>query len=263
MTGTTLTEGRPSAGGPPADPEAWIRRFVPAPEAPVRLVCLPHAGGSAAFYHPVARALAPGVDVLAIQYPGRQDRRHEPGITRLDRLADLVAEVLAPWTDRPLVLFGHSMGALLGYEVTARLEAAGTPPRALIASARRAPSRHRDESVHLRPDEGVVDELRLLGGVERAFLEDPELRAMILPAIRSDYEAIETYRHPPRPPLRTPVTVLTGDTDPQVTPEEAAAWAAHTSAAFTRHTFTGGHFYLTEHIPEVLDLIRAATGRRD
>jgi surfactin synthase thioesterase subunit len=263
MTGTVQTQGRPSAGGPPSvDPEDWIRRFQPAPEAPVRLVCLPHAGGSAAFYHPVARALAPEVDVLAVQYPGRQDRRHEPGITRLDRLADLVTEALAPWTDRPLVLFGHSMGALLGYEVTARLEAAGTAPRALIASARRAPSRYRDESVHLRPDEGVVDELRLLGGVERAFLEDPELRAMILPSIRSDYEAIETYRHPARPPLRTPVTVLTGDADPQVTAEEATAWARHTTD-FALHTFAGGHFYLTEHIPEVLDLIRSVVGGPD
>lgn len=259
MNATTASHGRPAPGGRAAlaGTDPWIRRFQPAPEAPVRLVCLPHAGGSAALYAPYARALAPVADVLAIQYPGRQDRRAEPGVTRLELLADLVTDALGAWTDRPLVVFGHSMGALLGYEVTARLEAAGTPPRALVASGRRAPSRYREESVHLRTDEGVVRELRHLGGVDPAFLDEPELRAMILPAVRSDYEAIETYRHPPRAPLRTPLAVLTGDSDPQVTTEEAAAWAAHTTGDFTLRTFPGGHFYLNEHTPQVLSLLRA------
>lgn len=238
--------------------DTWIRRLRPAPEAPVQLVCLPHAGGSAAFYHPVAKALAPDVDVLAVQYPGRQDRHREPGLTSLTELADRVADALSPWAERPLVLFGHSMGALLGYEVAARLEAAGTAPLALFASARRAPSIHREQSVHLRSDEGVVDELRSLGGVEPVFLEDPELRGLILPAVRSDYEAIETYRHTARPPLGIPVTVLTGDDDPQVTAEEAAAWSAHTTGPFALRTFEGGHFYLTDHFSEVLSLLRAA-----
>lgn len=242
--------------------DTWIRRFQPSPDAPVRLVCLPHAGGSASFYFPVARALAPDADVLTVQYPGRQDRRTEPPLTRLTDLADQVADALSPWTDRPLVLFGHSMGALLGYEVATRLEAAGTAPLALVASARRAPSRHRQESVHLRSDEGVVDELRLLGGMDTAFLEDPELREMILPAMRADYEAIETYRHTPRPPLTTPITVLTGDDDPQVTADEARSWSAHTTGPFALHTFKGGHFYLTEHNEAVLGHLRQALDTR-
>lgn len=101
-----------------------------------------------------------------------------------------------------------------------------------------------------------MDELRLLGGVEPVFLEDPELRSLILPAVRSDYEAIETYRHTARPPLGIPVTVLTGDGDPQVTAEEAAAWSAHTTGPFALRTFEGGHFYLTDHFSEVLSLLR-------
>ncbi|WP_078852181.1 thioesterase II family protein [Streptomyces sp. NRRL B-3229] len=258
MNATTAVHGRPAPGGRTAreSTDPWIRRFDPASEAPVRLVCLPHAGGSASVHAPFARALAPVADVLAIQYPGRQERRTEPGITRLTDLADRVADALAAWADRPLVVFGHSMGALLGYEVTARLEAAGTAPRALVASGRRAPSRPRAGSVHLRTDEGVLQELRRLGGVDPVFLDDPELRAMILPSVRSDYEAIETYRHPPRPPLGTPITALTGDTDPEVTPEEAAAWASHTTAAFALHTFTGGHFFLDDHMTEVLTILR-------
>lgn len=242
--------------------DTWIRRFQPNPDAPVRLVCLPHAGGSASFYFPVARALAPHADVLTIQYPGRQDRRTEPALTRLTALADQVADALSPWTDRPLVLFGHSMGALLGYEIATRLEAVGTAPLALVASARRAPSRQREESVHLRSDEGVVDELRLLGGMDTAFLDDPELRDMILPAMRADYEAIETYCHTPRPPLTTAITVLTGDDDPQVTADEARAWSAHTTGPFAVHTFKGGHFYLTEHSAAVLGHLRQALDTR-
>lgn len=241
--------------------DPWLRRFQPAPEAPVRLVCLPHAGGSASFYFPVARALAPAMDVLAVQYPGRHDRRHEPGITRLAELADRITEALLPWADRPLALFGHSMGGLLGYEVAARLEDAGATPAALFASARRAPSRHRAESVHLRSDAGVIEELKLLDGTDSGMLMDDELLRMILPALRSDYEAIETYRHHPRPPLAAPIVVLTGDDDPQVTAEEARAWSAHTSIDFSLHTFKGGHFYLTRHQSEVLDIIRRTVAK--
>ncbi|MCJ1678337.1 alpha/beta fold hydrolase [Streptomyces sp. APSN-46.1] len=241
--------------------DPWLRRFHPAPDAPVRLVCLPHAGGSASFYFPMARALAPAMDVLAVQYPGRQDRRHEPGVTRLTELADRIADALAPWTDRPLALFGHSMGGLLGYEIASRLEDAGHAPVALFASARRAPSRRRVESVHLRSDAGVIDELKLLDGTDSGLLLDDELLRMILPALRSDYEAIETYRHHPRPPLSTPIVALTGDTDPQVTADEAQSWSAHSSGGFALHTFEGGHFYLTRHQAEVLDVIRRTVAR--
>ncbi|MEW1691792.1 thioesterase II family protein [Streptomyces sp. NPDC091265] len=235
----------------------WIRRFHPAPEAPARLVCFPHAGGSATYYFPVSRALSPAIDVLAIQYPGRQDRRNEPCVEDIEQLADLVVEELRPWGDVPLTLFGHSMGATLAFEVARRLEASGTPPRTLFASGRRAPSRVREETVHLADDDRLIADIAQLSGTDSAVLGDPEILRMILPAIRSDYKAAETYRFRPGPPLGLDVVTLVGDDDQQVTVEEAASWRTHTTASFELKVFPGGHFYLDSQVAPVLDLIRS------
>ncbi|MFF6995240.1 thioesterase II family protein [Streptomyces sp. NPDC008313] len=243
--------------GASADTGAWIRRFHPAPEAPTRLVCFPHAGGSATYYFPVSNALSPGVDVLSVQYPGRQDRRTEPCVDDIRALADTVVRELRPWADRPLTLFGHSMGASLAFEVALRLEAEGIVPLGLFASGRRAPSRHRNETVHLADDDTLIAELKKLSGTDTQMLGDPEVLRMILPAVRNDYRAAETYRHRPGPPLSCPVVALVGDDDPQVTDDEARAWAEHTTGGFTLRTFTGGHFFLNSHAPAVMSAISA------
>src|SRR3954470_18640700 len=101
--------------------QLWLRRFREAPTAPVRLVCFPYAGGSASFYFPYARDLSPHTEVLAVQYPGRQDRRHEPGCAGIGRLADAIADVLPGQDERPYAFFGHSMGAVVAFEVALRL----------------------------------------------------------------------------------------------------------------------------------------------
>ncbi|MET9444915.1 alpha/beta fold hydrolase [Streptomyces sp. NPDC006610] len=242
--------------------DSWVRRFHPADTAGTRLVCFPHAGGSASYYFPVSQALSPAVDVLAIQYPGRQDRRTEPCLDDVGELAERATTALGPWTDRPLALFGHSLGATLAYEVALRLEAAGTGPVELFASGRRAPSRHRDGRVHLGDDDSLIDTIRQLSGTDPRALEDEELLRMVLPAIRSDYKAAETYRHRPGPPLSCPITVLTGDHDPEVTRDEAAAWSDHTTDRFSLHEFPGGHFYLNAHAATVVSLIRTHLTRR-
>ncbi|MEU9477983.1 alpha/beta fold hydrolase [Streptomyces sp. NPDC048191] len=243
---TTLTE----------QDRLWIRRYHPRPDAAARLVCLPHAGGSASFYRPVSASMPDSVDVLAVQYPGRQDRRHEPCATSIQELADDVTSVLLPWTDRPLLVFGHSLGATLGFEVARRLERDhGVVLRALFASARRAPSCPRDESVHLRDDDGLVAEMRQLSGTDAAILEDVELIRMALPAIRADYRAAETYVYEPGPNLNCLVIGLVGDDDPKVTVDEARAWSRHTDASFDFHVFQGGHFYLTSHQKDVMELL--------
>ncbi|MER6468874.1 thioesterase II family protein [Streptomyces collinus] len=234
----------------------WIRSFHPAPRAAAQLVCLAHAGGAASYFFPVSRALSPAVDVLAVQYPGRQERRREAPFEDAELLADAVAGQLADLTDRPLALFGHSLGATVAFEVARRLEAAGTTLSALFVSGRTAPSRHRAQWVHLGDDERLLAEIVKMEGTEPAMLQDAELVRMILPALRSDYKAAETYRYRPGPPLRCPVVALTGDADPQVTEAEAGAWREHTTGPFDLRVFTGGHFYLNQHAGEVVALIR-------
>lgn len=218
-------------------------------------MCFPHAGGSASFYLPVATALSPRVDVVAVQYPGRQDRRGEPGLTSIAELADRISETLYGWDDKPLTFFGHSMGAVVAFEVARRLEQSGTGPVRLFASGRRAPSRTRDERTHTLGDDRLIAEIRSLSGTDSRFLDDEELLRMVLPAIRSDYTAVETYLAAPDDTVRCPVTVLTGDDDPKTSIEEARAWDGHTLGGSELRVFPGGHFYLTERAADVLAVL--------
>ncbi|MEU1020488.1 alpha/beta fold hydrolase [Streptomyces sp. NPDC005898] len=236
---------------------AWVRQFHPAPEAATRLVCFPHAGGSAPFYHPVSQRLSPAVDVLAIQYPGRQDRRHEPCVETVEALAEQLVDELRPWLDKPVTLFGHSMGASVAFEVARRLEAAGTVPLGLFASGRRAPSRPRDERVHESDDDGLIAEMKRLSGTDAAVLGDEELLRMVLPAIRADYRAAELYRYAPGPRLNCPIYALVGEDDPKVTVDEATSWADHTNGPFDIKVFKGGHFYINANASAVMDAIEA------
>ncbi|MER6832252.1 alpha/beta fold hydrolase [Streptosporangium sp. NPDC000563] len=247
-------------GGP------WIRRFHPEPGAAIRLVCFPHAGGAASFFFPVSRDMSPEVEVLSVQYPGRQDRRADPNIPDMEKMADQVAEALTPFTDRPFALFGHSMGATLAYEVTRRLRASNRHAMALFVSGRRAPHRVIDDGLHLLPNDMLVDDVMALEGTGGHILDNPELRDMLLAAIRSDYRAAETYRYVPGPPLRCPIHALTGLSDPRVAAGELHHWGEHTEGAFDIQVFSGGHFYLTENQPAVIQVIaerlsRATTSR--
>jgi len=224
----------------------WLRRYQPATRPSARLVCFPHAGGAASYFHPMAVRFAPSVDVLSIQYPGRQDRRLESCVDTIAELSDLITDELVPLADElPTVFFGHSMGAVLGFEVAWRLEQKGAnAPRTLIASGRRSPSSRRDESVHLRDDDGIVAELKLLNGTDSAPLADEEILRMSMPAIRGDYKAIETYVGDPGRQVRAGITVLTGDADPKTTLDEARAWQDHTTGEFRMSVLPGGHFFL-------------------
>ena len=238
----------------------WIRTYHPGSGSGCRLVCLPHAGGSASFYLPVSRALAGAAEVLCVQYPGRQDRRFEAPIGRIEELADRVAEVLLPvFEAEPMAFFGHSMGAVVAFEVVRRLEAGiGRSAAALFASGRRAPGvvARRAENVHQWSDADIIQEMRRLSGTESALFEDAELLQAVLPAIRSDYRAIETYQCPTDAVVGCPLVALVGTQDPRVTVEEAAAWEQHTSESFELLTFPGGHFYLTAQADAVIDQVR-------
>jgi surfactin synthase thioesterase subunit len=236
--------------------DRWIRRFHPSPDSPVRLICFPHAGGSASYYFTVSQTLTPDIEVLAVQYPGRQDRRLEPAVGDLGALAEAIYAAMRPRTDRPFAFFGHSMGAILAFEVARLLrERDGVSPVHLFASGRRAPSCYREGTVHRYDDAALLAELLRNGGTDRRFLDDAEVRATILPVVRADYQAIEGYRFRPGPPLDCPVTALVGDRDQQTTRDEAAAWGEHGTGEFQLRVFPGGHFYLDNHRTAVIELI--------
>lgn len=235
---------------------SWIRRFHPNDRADIRVVCFPHAGGSASYYFPVSRALSVDCDVLSIQYPGRQDRRSEAPLNSIAKLADGAAAAVSLWTDQPLLLFGHSLGATLAYEVAQRLRSSADI-RMVFASGRRAPSRQRaNQLVHQQSEQRLLETLHQMNGTAPLLLQDPEMVSALLPALRSDYRAAETYRDPKYPPLDVPIMTLNGRQDPEVTVDEIEAWQAHSTLPVQHHWFEGGHFYLNDHAHEVTDLIR-------
>ncbi|MQY09515.1 thioesterase II family protein [Actinomadura macrotermitis] len=230
----------------------WFRCPDPRPWASMRLFCLPHAGGSAVFYRTWAKEISPAVEVHAVQYPGRADRMTEPLIGDGHQLARLIAGAMAPLLDRPAALFGHSMGAVLGYEVARLLQERGHPPVHLFASGTRAPHDRGDERVSDRDDDGLVEAMAKLGGTDAEVLQDAELRELVLPYVRNDFKLVEDYAHRAAPRLTVPVTAVIGDADAHVSREQAARWAEVTDGRFALKVLPGDHFYLVPQQSEVI-----------
>lgn len=235
-----------------------LRRPFPRPGAAVRIVCLPHAGGSQSLYQPWAQLLPPEVELIVACPPGRLDRIDDPWPASIaDMAADFAAE-LAPWLDRPWVAFGHSMGALVGHELVLRVQRMGLPaPARLFASACAAPTLRRDRGQHVMTDDDLCAELAGLGGIDPELLELPEMREMVLPVIRGDYGLLADYQPRRGDLLSCPVSAFVGVEDAELSPEGAARWGEWTSGPSEVVEFTGGHFYLSEQpervIGELLD----------
>lgn len=235
--------------------DRWFRRFHPAEDSRVELVCFPHAGGSASSWYALSAALSPAVPVLAVQYPGRQDRHREPVVADLHTMADHVTEALGAGGGPPPVLLGHSMGASLAYEVAVRLGRGGSGPAALVVSGRRAPARRRLDPALTPDDDVILRKVRSLGGTNKALLDDPELRELILPGLRGDYRALREYRDSAGPRLSCPVLALTGDRDPEAPAADMRAWQDRTTGDFAQQVLPGGHFFLEEQVPVVAGLL--------
>ncbi|MFI0483408.1 thioesterase II family protein [Actinomadura sp. 9N215] len=231
----------------------WLRCAESRPWASLRLFCLPHAGGSAVFFRPWAKEINPAVEVHAVQYPGRADRMADPLIDDAHQVARLVAGAMAPLIDRPAAVFGHSMGAVLAYEVTRLLQERGTAPVHLFVSGTRPPHDRDDVPVSERDDDALVAEMLKLGGTDADALRDAELRALVLPYVRNDFALLEKYVHRAAGTrLTVPITAIIGDADPHVSAEQAAGWADVTDGPFAMTTLPGDHFYLTERAHDVM-----------
>ncbi|MFE3460180.1 thioesterase II family protein [Nocardiopsis aegyptia] len=237
----------------------WFRRLAPPVDGGVRLICFPHAGGASSYYVPLARRLADaaGIDVAGVQYPGRQDRRSEPGVGDIVDLAGMVARALAAEeSDRPYAFFGHSMGALVAYETTRHLVRRGAPPPVrLFVSGRAAPGVGPTLADQHTDEEDLVAHVRDLGGTAEAVFDDPDLRAMVMPALRSDYRALRTYAWTPGEPLDVPMTMLVGRADPVAPVELVRAWNGHSARPARMEVFEGGHFFIDGALSEVAELV--------
>ncbi|MEV3930488.1 MULTISPECIES: thioesterase II family protein [unclassified Streptomyces] len=244
----------------------WFRTFHPRPEARTTLVCLPYAGGAAQAFFSLSARLPDEIEVIAAQYPGRQDRLREPCLESVQEMArGAFAELRARVVGRPFALFGHSMGGAVAFELARLLEREGpAAPSALFASGRRAPSVSGDRGVRFLDDDGIVEVLRELEGTDSRVLDEPELMRLALPAIRADYGAAETYHTGADALVGTPIVALAGDRDSHVRLDEVSAWGEHTTGTFDMRVFSGGHFFLTDHEPEiaalVTDTLRATAG---
>ncbi|MET9921908.1 alpha/beta fold hydrolase [Streptomyces sp. NPDC006435] len=259
---TTHAPGRtaPPAQAPTGRAPRCLKVLRAGKHGAARLVCFPHAGGAANAFVPLSAALPDDIEVLAVQYPGRQERRAEPCAEGIGALADEIAGALAERRDRPLHLLGHSMGALTAFETARRLAEHGAAVR-LFASAARPPSHDWGErDLDACTDGEIVEELRRLGGVPEPLLRDEETVREVLRLLRSDHRPLRHYDCPADAVLTIPVTVLVGDSDPKNTVGQVRGWADHTSAESSVEVLAGGHFALLERqsgaAPLLVDRIR-------
>ncbi|WBB71198.1 lantibiotic dehydratase [Micromonospora sp. WMMD1128] len=235
----------------------WFVSAGSRPEAPVRLFCLPYAGAGASAFRHWPAAFGPGVEVLPVQLPGRENRiMEDPRFTVAE-----VADAIAARADRPYAIYGHSMGGRLGFEVVRELRRTGRPlPLRLYVGGARAPHVAGPglfDGLSRADDDELLHRLRDGGGLSAELLDHPELVDLLLPLLRADFGRVDDYRYVPGEPLPVPIVAFAGDRDRAVTREQNAAWAEHTAAGFTLHDLPGGHFFLHDRLAELAALIRA------
>ncbi|MEV7417195.1 alpha/beta fold hydrolase [Streptomyces sp. NPDC089919] len=228
----------------PCAPDRWLKCLAPRPDARLRLIVAPYAGGAAGAFHGWVAAMPADVEVWAFQLPGRENRLAEPALRSLAELIPPMADALTRLDPEPYVLFGHSMGALLGYELYQALAARGAAlPERLVLSGCASPAAAFERPLlRAGTDEEIVHWFRELGGMPRDV--DPELVRLMLPTLRADIEVCTTHVHRPGPAVDRPVTALAGLADPVATPDRVAAWGALVSGAFETATRPGGHMFV-------------------
>ncbi|MBW4673425.1 MAG: thioesterase II family protein [Desmonostoc geniculatum HA4340-LM1] len=236
---------------------SWINCPQPNPQANLRLFCFPYAGGSSVIFRTWFNSLPRNVEACAVEYPGRGKQINLPPYTRLEALVKAIAPSLIPYLDKPFAFFGHSMGGLVSFELTRllRLEY-NLKPFHLFISARRAPQIPRTKPpLHVLPDPELIEELRTLNGTPKAVLENPELMQIFLPVLRADFAVLETYIYTPQQPLDSPITILGGWQDKEVSHESLQAWQEQAMSTFSLQMLDGDHFFIHSHQNSLLKLI--------
>jgi medium-chain acyl-[acyl-carrier-protein] hydrolase len=235
----------------------WVSRSRPSRSATVRVFCLPYAGGGASMYRTWATRLPETIEVCPIQLPGREARFRDRPFTRMGPLVEALQENLRALFDLPFAFFGHSMGALIGFELSRGLERSGLRPACLFVSGCRPPhSAFLDPAIHGLPDDEFLDHLsRRYRAIPDAVRQNAELTELVLPALRADFELLGSYVYvyAEGVPLACPIAAYGGDRDDTVAADDLAGWAEYTSGGFGRRVFAGDHFYLRTAEADVLN----------
>ncbi len=230
----------------------WFTCPKPNPKARLRLFCFPYAGGSGAIFHGWPGQLLSSVEVYAAQLPGRGLRLRDPPLTSLSALVDSMMSDFRTYLDKPFAIFGHSMGAMLGFELARRLRREGEGNLIhLFAAGRRAPHLPDTEPhKHNLSEAEFLAELHRLNGTPKHVLEHPELMQIMLPVLRADFAVCETYTYIHEPPLDCPLTVIGGLQDVDVGREYLEPWRTLVSGPFSLRMLPGDHFFLhsSEHL---------------
>jgi medium-chain acyl-[acyl-carrier-protein] hydrolase len=231
--------------------------LTPNPAAVLRLLCFPHAGSGPAGFRGWAEALAPDIEVWTVILPGRPGRPGEPPAREWEPLARDLAASLQHTVAPPYALFGHSLGALLAFEVARQLfRRGGLPPTHLVVSARGAPDVHQRFEVPVSDDALLARVESRYGKMPSLIRDDRDVLTVFLPALRADLELADAYVFRPGTRLRCPITAISGEHDHTVTDEQARRWARHTSAVFTSYRLPAGHFYGAGQLNRVFEILR-------
>jgi len=233
----------------------------PEPRPELRLFCFPEAGGNSSSFGKWPANLPATIEVRAIELPGRQSRFKERPVDRMSVLARTLAEELTPSLDLQYALFGHSMGALLAFEIARELRRRRAPqPVHLFVSAQSAPHLPRPRTLlHQLPDQLFLQQAVNL--LPPAALQDAELLRLIMPTLRADVALYETYSYSAEPPLACPIAALGGVTDFSVNQMQLNAWRMQTTGGFNLFMFRGNHSYINREAPLVLQTIRSQLRR--
>jgi len=220
----------------------------------LRLFCFPYAGSGTSIYRGWAAAITHDIEIWPVALPGREHRLAEVPIDDVRRLAAVVSDELGRFLEPPFAFFGHSMGALLAFEIARNLRRQARPgPGCLIVSAHRAPHLHDEQDrIHDKPTSKLVQELRRLNGTSAEVLGNRELVELILPVLRADFKAAELYRYIEEPPLQCPIVAYGGTRDGMVSESQLAGWSAHTNGGFAQKMFDGDHFYVNTQREELI-----------
>jgi surfactin synthase thioesterase subunit len=244
ILGSCTNAAAPDVSNAPVDPQ-------------IRLLCFAHAGGNAALFTEWARELGPGVEVIPAQLPGHGNRRAEVPLANIHGLAQPFLELVTTGGPTLVALFGHSMGALVAFELARQMQCSGCAPLCLFASAFRAPQLpDRGPPLHTLTDDEFLAKVADMNGTPEELLCDRHLMRQYLPVFRADFIACETYVYEPAPPLMSPITVLGGADDPEVSREELLAWYSQTTGQFTVEILEGDHFFIRTSRKEVLRHVR-------